>query len=213
MALMHRKHPVLQATAGLRPTAVTASAPSLVPVHKAALAGLVTVTLAAAALLVPTPTLAGPVYRCPGATVSYTDQITPQEARERGCKSLEGTPVTVVQPNKPRPVPAAVSPAASRPADQRVETREQRERDADARRILEAELRKEEEKLAALKKDYNNGEPERVGGEKNYQRYLDRVEEMKQGIARKEADIAAIKRELSKFAAAPSNAEASARPQ
>lgn len=146
---------------------------------------------------------AGPVYRCPGATVSYTDQITPQQARDRGCKELEGAPVTVVQPPKPRPVAGSASPAASGArSEQRVDPKEQRERDADARRILEAELRKEEDRLAELKKEFNNGEPERRGEEKNYQRYLDRVEELKQSIARKEADIAAIKRELSKFAGA-----------
>ena len=147
---------------------------------------------------------AGPVYRCPGATVSYTDQITPQQARERGCKELEGAPVTIVQPPKPRPVPGAASPAAaaSRPEGQRVDPKEQRERDADARRILEAELRKEEDRLAELRKEFNGGEPERRGDEKNYQRYLDRVEDLKQSIARKEADIAAIKRELSKFGGA-----------
>jgi hypothetical protein len=145
---------------------------------------------------------AGPVYKCPGSV--YTDQITPQMAKDRGCKEIEGAPVTVVQPAKPRPVAAASSPAtaASRPGEQRVDPKEQRERDADARRILEAELRKEEERLADLKRQYNNGEPERQGDEKNFQRYLDRVEELKQSIARKEADIAAIKRELQKFSGA-----------
>jgi hypothetical protein len=161
------------------------------------------IALAAAFLAAAGAASAGPVYRCPGNTVSYTDQITPLQARERGCKELEGAPVTVVQPNKPRPVPSAASPAAaaSRP-DQRVDPKEQRERDADARRILEAELRKEEDKLAGLEKEFNNGEPERRGDEKNFQRYLDRVEELKQSIARKKADIAAIKRELSKFGGA-----------
>ena len=57
------------------------------------------------------------------------------------------------------------------------------------------ELRKEEERLSALQKDYNNGEPERRGDERNYQRYLDRVAEMKAAITRKEADISALKRE------------------
>jgi hypothetical protein len=41
-----------------------------------------------------------------------------------------------------------------------------------------------------MQKDYNNGEPERRGDERNYQRYLDRVAEMKAAITRKEADIA-----------------------
>ncbi|MCU0774086.1 MAG: hypothetical protein MUC74_06145, partial [Ideonella sp.] len=65
----------------------------------------------------------------------------------------------------------------------------------------EAELRKEEERLATLLREYNNGEPERRGDERNYRKYLDRVAEMKAGIARKEADIAAIKRELAKLPA------------
>ncbi len=161
-------------------------------------------------------TLAGPVYRCPGEPVNYTDQITPQQAKDRGCKALDGAPITIAQPPSVRARPATGGEAASssaassgaasqRPSEQRVDPKEQRERDADARRILETELRREEDKLASLKKDYNQGEPERQGNEKNYQRYLDRVEEMKQGIARKEADIAAIKRELAKFGGTNAN--------
>ncbi len=48
-------------------------------------------------------------------------------------------------------------------------------------------------------KEYNNGEPERQGNERNYQKYADRVAEMRSAITRKEEDIAAIKRELSKL--------------
>jgi len=83
----------------------------------------------------------------------------------------------------------------------RVDPAQQRSRDSDARRILEAELRKEEERLAALQKDYNQGEPERRGDERNFARYQERVGEMKASIARKEADIAALKRELAKLPA------------
>ena len=60
-------------------------------------------------------------------------------------------------------------------------------------------MRAEETRLAALQKEYNNGEPERQGNERNYQKYLDRVNEMKAAIARKEGDIAAIRRELGKL--------------
>jgi hypothetical protein len=140
------------------------------------------------------------VYRCPGPPPLYTDAITPQQAKERNCRTIEGAPVTVVQTPKPRPVLApSPSAAASRPADSRVDPAAQRERDSDARSILEAELRREEERLAEMKREYNNGEPERQGNERNYQRYLDRVAEMKAAIARKEGDIAAIKRELAKL--------------
>lgn len=90
-------------------------------------------------------------------------------------------------------------PEAPRPADSKVDPSQQRARDGDARRILESELKKEEDKLAQLQKDYNNGEPERRGDERNYQKYQDRVAEMKAAIARKESDIAAIKREIGKL--------------
>jgi hypothetical protein len=53
--------------------------------------------------------------------------------------------------------------------------------------------------LAQLQKDYNNGQPERRGEERNYQTYLDRVAAMKASITRAESDIAAIRREIAKL--------------
>jgi hypothetical protein len=138
------------------------------------------------------------VYRCPGPPPLYTDAITPQQAKDRNCRTIEGAPVTVVQMPKPRVATPPV-PAASRPADAKVDPAAQRARDSDARGILEAELRREEDRLAELKREYNNGEPERQGNERNYQRYLDRVADLKASIARKEGDIAAIKREIAKL--------------
>jgi len=148
---------------------------------------------------------AGAVYRCPGPPVLYTDALSPNEARERGCRSIEGAPITVIQAPKPRATAAnASAPGAAggptpRAADAKVEPAAQRQRDSDARRILDIELRREEDKLAALRRDFNNGEPERRGDERNYQRYLDRVADMKAGILRSESDIAALKRELGKL--------------
>ena len=139
------------------------------------------------------------VYRCPGPPVLYTDAISLAEARERGCRTIEGAAITVIQGSRPRNPASAPAPAV-RGSDAKVDVAQQRARDSDARRILEDELKKEEEKLAALQKDLNGGEPERKGEERNYQKYLDRVAEMKAALARKESDIAAIKRELSKIA-------------
>lgn len=137
-----------------------------------------------------------PVYRCPGNPPLYTDSLSPKEARDKGCRTLEGAPITVIQSPKPRATAGAPVPPA--PNRERVDSAEQRSRDSDARRILEAELRKEEEQLSALRKDFNNGEPERRGDERNYQKYQDRVAEMKATIARKESDVAALRRELAK---------------
>ena len=145
------------------------------------------------------------VYRCPGPPVLYTDQLSPEEARDRGCRTIEGATVTIVQGTRPRaPGPGAASAAAGanapgRAADARVDPAAQRARDSDARRILGEELRREEDRLATMQSEFNNGEPERRGDERNYQRYLDRVAEMRSAIQRKEADIAALKRELAKL--------------
>ena len=139
-------------------------------------------------------------YRCPNN--EYKNTISAKEAERLGCKKLEGAPVTVIQMTKPRaagtPVPAA---AGSGPT--RVDPTAQRARDSDARRILETELKTEEERLATLKKEFNNGQPERQGNEQNYQKYVDRVAQLSAAIARKEADVAAIRRELQKLPAAP----------
>jgi hypothetical protein len=143
------------------------------------------------------------VYRCPGPPVLYTDALSPQEARDRGCRTIEGTPITVIQGRSPaaaRPPGTSSAPnGTARPSEARVDPQAQRARDGDSRRILEGELRREEERLAELRKEYNNGEPERLGNERNYQKYLDRVAELKSSIARKESDVAAIRRELAKL--------------
>jgi hypothetical protein len=129
-------------------------------------------------------------YRCPGN--DYKNTISAKEAEKLGCKKLENAPVTVIQTSKPRPAPAASATARIDPAAQRA-------RDSDARRILEQELKADEDRLAEMKKEYNNGQPDRQGDEKNYQRYLDRVSELSAAIARKESDIAALKREIAKL--------------
>ncbi len=141
-----------------------------------------------------------PVYRCPGPPVLYTDTLSAQEARDRGCRTIEGAPISVIQaPKRAAPAAPPVPPgSASRPAESRVDPAAQRARDSDARKILEGELKREQEALDALKGEFNNGEPERRGDERNYAKYQERVAEMRAAISRKEADIAAIKRELGK---------------
>lgn len=169
---------------------------------------------AVAATLIATPAWAQAgapgtsVFRCPGPPVLYTDALSAQEAKDKGCREIEGTPITVIQarPPAPRTVNAPVnapvnSGTAARPSDSRIDPQAQRARDSDSRRILENELRREEARLGELRTEYNNGEPERLGNERNYQKYLDRTAELKNSVARKESDIAAIKRELAKLPA------------
>jgi hypothetical protein len=145
---------------------------------------------------------AATVYRCPGPPILYTDQITPTEAKEKNCRTIEGAPITIVQTAKPAPAAARKgegSAGANRGAESKVDPNAQRQRDGDARKLLEAELQREEQRLADLQREFNNGEPERLGSERNAQKYLDRVADMRAQIARKQEDIAAIKREIAKL--------------
>ena len=148
------------------------------------------------------------VYRCPNNEYTNDSRI----ANSRGCKPLEGGNVTVIHGNSrsyasdsgsaPRNNRSRVSPPSLRPASTSSNA-EQRARDADSRRILEAELAKAQQKLAVQQQEYKGGQPDRLGSERNYQKYLDRVAEMKAEISRTESDIAGLKREIGRLPAAP----------
>ncbi len=112
----------------------------------------------------------------------------------KGCTKMTADPVVIPRSNAAQK--AAISPTPG--GFPKVDGATQKVRDNDRRRILEDELRDKESKLADLKREYNNGEPERQGNERNYQRYLDRVERLKADIARAESDVASIKSEMGK---------------
>lgn len=141
-------------------------------------------------------------YRCPGNV--FTNIAA--EARANGCRPVEGN-ITVIEGtrvNGNAAVRVATAPATAPGTTQRVDSGEQKARDSDARLILESELKKAEARRAELLKEYNNGEPEKLGPEtRNHQKYLDRVAELKASIARNESDIAGIRRELGRAAPAP----------
>ena len=143
------------------------------------------------------------IYRCTdgaGGTPEYINNT--KDAQSRGCKVVAGGNVTVVQGTPVAKPPPRVA-AATAPGSPRSEGgAEQRARDSDSRIILESELKKSEGRLAEQLKEYNNGEPEKQGIEgRNYQRYLDRVAELKDGITRSQSDIAGLKREISRLPA------------
>ena len=139
------------------------------------------------------------IYRCGN---EYTNNVS--QAKERGCRLVEGGNVTVLQTSRPAasspssPSSSSSSssssasqgssaPSASAPANApRVDTSTQRTRDSDARAIFEAELRKAESRLAELSKEYNNSRPERMP-------------EIKANMTRTASDIESIRRELGRI--------------
>lgn len=162
-----------------------------------------TITLISIAAAAPAVWAQDRIYRCGN---EYTNNAN--QARERGCKLVEGGNVTVLQSSRP----AAAAPAAgagnaaspsSPPSAPRVTSNDQKARDADARAILESELRKAEARHAELVKEYNGGAPERNALDlRNPQRYMERTAELKAAVARSESDIAGIKREIGRLPAA-----------
>lgn len=155
------------------------------------------------------------IYRCGN---EYTNSPTP--AQKKDCTPLEGGNVTVVQgtratgnkggaANARAGGAAAASPA---PADQaRVDPAVQKARDSDARAILESELRRADARLQDIQREYNGGQPERRGIElRNPAVYTERVADLKASLARAEADVAGIRRELQRAGGAPAPAAGSA---
>lgn len=162
-------------------------------------------------LLLATAGAGAQIYRCTDAEgrKEYTDR-----QKGRHCVLLElpnaaipaPPPREAARPRAPAASPAAgtaagvpASPApraAGRSAFPRVDTAEQRARDADRRQILTDELNAEMHKLDELRREFNNGEPERRGDERNYAKYQERVASLRGAIARSEQNVAALQREI-----------------
>jgi hypothetical protein len=145
------------------------------------------------------------IYRCGNA---YTNDAA--EAKAKNCKLVEGGYVSIVEGTRVQGAASGgganasskVVTATASSAGTRVDSADQKARDADARQILDSELKKAEARQAELLKEYNNGEPDKQGAEaRNYQKYLDRVAELKANIARNQSDIAGIRRELDRVPA------------
>ena len=147
----------------------------------------------------------GVIYKCtpPGGSVEYTDI-----KRGNYCQAMD-LPGTVIAapPRRAGPARSQAAPAAAAAAGQpaavaapgafpRVDNAEQRARDLDRRAILEDELASEQQKLATLRAEYNNGAPERRGDERNYAKYQERAAALRDSVNRAEKNIDALKREI-----------------
>lgn len=136
----------------------------------------------------------GVIYKCtpPNGSTEYTDVY-----RGSFCKSMDLPGVQVPAPaRRPSAAPRSATPTASPGDFPRVDSNEQRSRDADRRAILEDELKTETQKLTELRKEFNGGEPERRGDERNYAKYQERVATMRDSISRSEKNVDALKREI-----------------
>jgi hypothetical protein len=157
------------------------------------------VRIASSALLL---TLASPAWS-QGQIFLCTDASGHKELtdtrKNASCKALD-LPGAIAAParrydsgSRPRAAPPAATPGEF----PRVDSSEQKARDADRRQILADELAGEQAKLNELRKEFNNGEPERRGDERNYAKYQERVASLRDSISRSEKNVEALKREIS----------------
>lgn len=135
------------------------------------------------------------IFVCRDAEGRKTYQNT---GNTKGCARLEGHPALTLP--APRQAAARAQSTESRsisPASfPRVDGATQKARDGDRRRILEDELAAEETKLQGIRKEYNGGEPERLGNERNFALYQERVARLQAELQRTENNVASLKREL-----------------
>lgn len=118
-----------------------------------------------------------------------------------GCVLLNLNPITIV----PAPPSAgragnAPGPGSNQPRRAGAQNDSRSAEDFNAKddrmKILQEELRIEEGKLKSLQDEYKKGQPDRLGNEKNYQKYLDRVARLEQDIMVTKDNIEILKSEL-----------------
>jgi hypothetical protein len=116
-----------------------------------------------------------------------------------GCRRIDGL-IATIPGTTPAPGAARIGPDSRgvSPANfPRVDQNTQRVRDSDRKRILEEELRGEQDRLARLKDDFNSGSPRPLGEESvGSPVYRERVQRLLEDIERSEGYIASLKREL-----------------
>ncbi len=122
------------------------------------------------------------------------------DTNKPGCKEIN-VPGAIAAPARragvPNPGAHPAAPAVTPAGFPKVDTAQQKARDNDRRDILNDELSSEQRKLAQLRRDFNNGEPERQGNERNYAKYQERVANMRDSISRSEKNVEALQREIS----------------
>ncbi len=135
------------------------------------------------------------VYRCGN---EYTNQPDPK----RHCTTLRNSAVTVIEGTHVQRNPAVASPAASAASASKVDDAEQRQRDAQARTVLQAEWQRAQARHQTLMQAWNQGEPERQADEfRQPNKYQERVAQLRSALQRSEADLAGLQRELSRLPA------------
>ncbi|MFA7270319.1 MAG: DUF4124 domain-containing protein [Sterolibacterium sp.] len=129
------------------------------------------------------------LYKCTDTSgvVLYTNQ----KSNAKKCSVLSSDqPISTF--TAPRPASRNTTPGDF----PRVDGETQRGRDGDRRKILGQEYATEQQSLEKARKALAEGEASRLADENNYQKYLDRVQGLKDSVTLHERNVEALRHEL-----------------
>ena len=120
--------------------------------------------------------------------VDEDGRVTYSNVPSKGAQKLNLEPLNTVPASKPKTQSPDNFP--------RVDSDTQKDRDYKRRQILESELAQEKKQLEDARTALTEGEATRLGDERNYQKYLDRVQRLKDAVAEHEKNIDALREEM-----------------
>ncbi|WP_024301547.1 DUF4124 domain-containing protein [Pseudogulbenkiania sp. MAI-1] len=119
-----------------------------------------------------------PIKLSPLSTYSSSDEVKPSSSAPSSSPSTP--PFSSRYPN--------------------VDSATQQQRDNGRRKILEQELANEQKALTEAQKALAEGRATRLGNERNYQKYLDRVQQLQEQVTEHQKNVEALRRELGQAA-------------
>lgn len=83
--------------------------------------------------------------------------------------------------------------------DDRIMKRRENAKIEEQREQIQSKISEEENRLNEVKNEYKDGIPDRLGSERNYQRYLNRVERLREEINVREKNLNMLRSEFDKL--------------
>lgn len=132
------------------------------------------------------------IYACPTYSDVYKQidehgNVSYSNVRSNNAEKVDLPPIVVV--------PSVDTEGV----DDRIKRRRENNIIREQRKEIVQKIAEESALLENIKAEYKDGNPDRLGSERNYQRYLDRVERLKNEISAREANLRALERELEKL--------------
>jgi len=135
----------------------------------------------------------GTVWKCTDddGRSHYTN--VQSDAKGKNCTVVTREISVIPTPNRPAAAPRAAATPAGFP---KVDPDAQKARDDNRRKILEDELANEQKALGEARAKLTEQEGIREGGERNYQKVLDRLQPFKDEVEDHERNIEALQKEI-----------------